>query len=219
MKKLLLPFILSTLLVVSTVAVNAQFEGVIHYSISFENLPPEMEQLKSQLPSKSTSTIKGKMFKLEQPMGMGMKQVVIMDNEAESGVLLMDLMGQKRAIVLDKENREKFESEQPEPVFEYVNETKNIAGYNCKKAIMKMKDGKQDVELTIYYTDEIASSGINEMRGLKGFPLQYSTASGPFVMTFTADKVEKKKVSEEEFTIPEGYEHVTLDQFQKSFGQ
>lgn len=219
MKSILFQIIFSAIFLVAATPLKAQFEGVIKYSISFENLPPEMEDYKSQLPSQATSTIKGSMVKMEQPLGMGMKQVIIMDNEAESGVMLMDVMGQKKAIVLDKENREKFEQSQPQPEFKYLDETKEIAGYECKKAVMTMSDGKQDVELELFYTEEIESPGINEMRGLKGFPLQYSTSSGPFVMTFTAESVEEKKVSEEEFTIPEGYEHITLDQFQQSMGR
>lgn len=205
---------------VSLAPVSAQsFEGVIQYTISYENLPAEMEEYKSMLPSEATSTIKDHMFKMEQPLSMGMKQVTIMDNEAESGVLLMDMMGKKNAIVLDKESREKFEQDQPDPEFEYFDESKKIAGYDCKKAIMKMSNGQNEVELEVFYTEDIAGSGINQMRGLKGFPLQYSTAMGQFIMTLTAESVDEKKVSDEAFTIPEGYEHITFEEFQKTMGQ
>lgn len=205
---------------IAVLPLSAQtFEGVIKYTISYENLPAEMEEYKSMLPSEAISTIKGHMFKMEQPLSMGMKQVTIMDNEAESGVLLMDMMGKKSAIVLDKESREKFEEDQADPEFEYFSETKKIAGYDCKKAIMTMSNGEDTVELEVYYTEDIAGSGINQMRGLKGFPLQYSTAMGQFIMTLTAESVDEKKVSDEAFTIPEGYEHITFEDFQKSMGQ
>lgn len=204
---------------IAVLPLSAQsFEGVIQYTISYENLPAEMEEYKSMLPSEAISTIKGHMFKMEQPLSMGMKQVTIMDNEAESGVLLMDMMGKKNAIVLDKESREKFEEDQPDPEFEYYSETKKIAGYDCKKAIMTMANGEEKVELEVYYTEEIAGSGINQMRGLKGFPLEYSTAMGQFIMTLTAESVDEKKVSDEAFTIPEGYEHITFEDFQKTMG-
>ena len=213
-------FILSAFALFLFAQLSAQsFEGVVEYAITYENLPPEMEEHKSLFPTEAKSTIKGHMVKMEQPLSMGMKQVTIMDNKAESGVLLMDMMGQKNAIVLDKESREKFEEEQPETEFEYLNETKTIAGYDCKKALMKMNDGEKDIVLEVYYTPEIASSGMHQMSGLKGFPLQYSTSAGQFVMTLTAQNVEEKKISEEEFTIPEGYQHITLDQFQKTLGR
>lgn len=215
-----LKFIISSFLLICVLQVQAQsFEGVVKYTISYENLPPEMEEHKSMLPSEATSTIKGHMVKMEQPLSMGMKQVTIMDNEAESGVLLMDMMGQKNAIVLDKESREEFEEEGPETEFEYLDERKEIAGYDCKKALMKMGEGEEEVVLEVYYTDEIGTSGINQMSGLKGFPLQYSTATGQFVMTLTAEDVDERNVSEEEFAIPEGYQHITFDEFRKTMGQ
>lgn len=202
-------------------AVSAQsFEGVIHYKITYDNLPAEMAGYESMLPSEATSTIKGHMVKMEQPLSMGMKQVTIMDNQAESGVLLMDMMGKKMAIVLDKESREKYEEEQEAPEFKYVDETKTIAGYKCKKALIEMpaEEGQENVTLEIFYTDEIDSEGMNQMKGLKGFPLQYSTSNGTFLMTLTADSVDKKTISEQAFAIPDGYEHMTFDQFQQSMG-
>ncbi len=220
MKTLLMKHFLIALAFFTVAEISAQsFEGVVNYVITYENLPPEMEEHKSMFPTQAKSTIKGHMVKMEQPLSMGMKQITIMDNKAESGILLMDMMGQKNAIVLDKESREKFEDEQPDTEFEYLDETKKIAGYNCKKALMTIKDGQEEMVLEVFYTTEIANSGMHQMSGLKGFPLQYSTALGQFVMTLTAENVEQKKISEEEFTIPEGYQHVTFDQFQKSLGQ
>ncbi len=199
-------------------AVAQSFEGVITYKISYENLPKEMAGYESMLPKESISTIKGHMYKMEQPLSMGMKQVTIMDNQAESGILLMDMMGKKSAIVLDKESREKFEEDKPEPDITYVDETKDIAGYNCKKALIKLPGNENEGTLEVYYTDKIMHEDMNQVKGLKGFPLQYSTNTGQFIMTLTAQSVDKKKVSEEEFVVPEGYEHITFEQFQKSFG-
>lgn len=198
-------------------AVAQSFEGVITYKISYENLPKEMAQYESMLPKESISTIKGHMYKMEQPSSMG-NQVTIMDNEAESGILLMEMMGKKSAIVLDKESREKFEKDQPDPEITYVDETKEIAGYTCKKALIKLPDSKNEGSLEVYYTDKILSKDMNQVKGLKGFPLQYSTDAGQFILTMTAQSVDKKKISEEEFVVPEGYEHITFEQFQNTFG-
>lgn len=208
-------------LILAIPALGQGFEGVITYKISYENLPEEMAAYESMLPTEAISTLKGHMYKMEQPLSMGMKQVTIMDNKEESGVLLMDMMGRKNAIVLDKESRKEFESDKEQPEIKYLNETKTIAGYECKKAEMSIEgEGQEEVgKMTIYYTDKIASKDLNQVKGLKGFPLQYSTNAGQFIMTLTAESVDKKKVSDEEFTIPEGYEHITFEQFRKTFGQ
>lgn len=208
--------ILLTLPMVSAMAQS--FEGVITYEISYDNLPKEMAEYESMLPKESISTIKGHMYKMEQPSTMGMKQVTIMDNEAESGILLMEMMGKKSAIVLDKESREKFEKDQPEPEITYVDETKEIAGYTCKKALVQMPESQGSGSLEVYYTDKILDLDMNQVKGLKGFPLQYTANTGQFLMTMTAQSVDKKKISEEEFVVPEGYEHITMEEFQKTFG-
>lgn len=212
--------IAALLLVMGTPATAQSFEGVITYKISYENLPEEMAAYESMLPTEAISTLKGHMYKMEQPLSMGMKQVTIMDNKEESGVLLMDMMGRKNAIVLDKESRKEFESEKDEPEIKYLNETKMIAGYECKKAEMKFEaENGESGKMIIYYTDKIAPKDMNQVKGLKGFPLQYSTNAGQFIMTLTAESVNKGKVSDEEFTIPEGYEHITFEEFRKTFGQ
>jgi len=219
MKNLFSKIALSALAVFFFGQLSAQsFEGEIHYTISWENLPEEMASMEAMLPKEATGTVKGHMYKFEQPQPMGGKQITIMDNEAESGVLLMDMMGQKKAVVLDKEQRDKMNPNPEDPEFQYMDETKEIAGYDCKKALMTMNSGEQEVTLEIFYTDEIDNVGLNQFEGLKGFPLQYSTSMGNFIMTLTADKVEEKKVSEEAFAVPDGYEHISLEELQKSMG-
>lgn len=200
-------------------AASAQsFEGVINYKIDWQNLPAEMADYASMLPSEATGTVKGHMYKFEQQQPMGGKQITIVDNEDGSGVMLMDMMGKKQAVVMDAQP-ESEESNQPQPEFEYMDETKKIAGYDCKKAIMTVAAGEQKITMEIFYTEEISgNTGLSQFEGLKGFPLQYSTDMGQFTMVLTADKVEEKKVSDDAFSIPEGYEHVSVEELQRSMG-
>lgn len=220
MRKNLISILFSAIfLAVSGISVAQEFEGVITYKITYENLPEEMAAYASMLPSETINTIKGNMSKLEQPLSMGMKQITIMDNEEGSGVMLMDMMGKKTAVVIDKDTKKEMDSKEEMPEIEYVNETKNIAGYDCKKALMRIEEGGQEVVLEIYYTDKIMNKTNSQIPGLKGFPLQYSTSTGQFLMTLTADQIEKRKVKDDEFAIPEGYTHMTMEDFQKSMGQ
>ncbi|TVR41419.1 MAG: DUF4412 domain-containing protein [Cryomorphaceae bacterium] len=219
MKNMMIRWSLSMVALGFVFNLNAQsFEGVITYKITYENLPEEMAPYASMLPSQSITTMKGEMTKLEQPLSMGMKQTTIMDNAAETGVMLMDMMGQKMAVVLDQESRKEMRGEDDVPDFEYVNETKNIAGYDCKKAIMRVEEDGQEIVLEIYYTDKLTSSKNSSLPGLKGFPLKYSTSTGQFIMTLEAESVEKRKVSEDEFSIPDGYTHMDFNEFQKTMG-
>ncbi len=56
------------------------------------------------------------------------------------------------------------------PNIEYLDETKTIAGYTCKKAIMKDESGQ--LSMTAYYTEKINNQAEKKFAGLKGFPLQ-----------------------------------------------
>jgi GLPGLI family protein len=209
--------IVFTFLVSSTLIFAQSFEGQVKYAMSYKDLPAEMAQFQSMLPTEATATVKGHMFKMEQPMGMGMKQVTIMDNKQESGVLLMDMMGKKNAIVMSPEKRKEFENNNDAADIKYLNETKQIAGYTCKKAIIKPKDS--DFEMVVFYTEDIKGIVHHQTKGVKGFPLEYSINSGMFTVQLTAEKVTKTKISDSEFSIPPGYENITFEQFQKSIGQ
>lgn len=204
-----------SLLFISTIITAQGFEGQIQYKISYKDLPAEMAQFESMLPTEATTTIKGDLFKMEQPLGMGGKQVTIMDNKEQSGVLLMDMMGKKNAIIMTPEKRKEMEGSEEDVDITYLSETKSIAGYNCKKAIIKAK-GSEDASMEVYYTEDLKGATHHQTKGLKGFPLQYSVNSGMFTVIMTADKVSKGKVSDDEFSVPPGYESISFDQFQKS---
>jgi len=207
-----------SLLLISTTIAAQGFEGQIKYKITYKDLPAEMAQFESMLPTEATTTIKGDMFKMEQPLGMGGKQVTIMDNKEQSGVLLMDMMGKKNAIVMSPDKRNELEGSEDDVEITYLSETKSIAGYNCKKAIMKTK-GAEGAVMEVYYTEDLKGIKHHQTKGLKGFPLQYSVNSGMFTVLMTAEKVTKGKVSDDEFGIPPGYESISFEQFQKSMGQ
>lgn len=209
--------VFSFLLITSIVAAQG-FEGQIKYKITYKDLPAEMAQFEAMLPTEATTTIKGDMFKMEQPLGMGGKQVTIMDNKEQSGVLLMDMMGKKNAIVMTPDKRKEMEGSEEDIEITYLSETKSIAGYTCKKAIIKTK-GAEGASMEVYYTEDFKGIKHHQTKGLKGFPLQYSVNSGMFTVLMTAENVTKGKVSDDEFGIPPGYESISFEQFQKSMGQ
>jgi GLPGLI family protein len=194
------------------------FEGTINYGLSYEDLPAEMAAMEAMLPDEMTIQIKGQQSRMEQSLGMGMSQVTITDMKKGSGVLLMDMMGKKMAMELSKEELEKMDKKkktQKEPEFKYVDGTKEIAGYNCKKAIVSVEGA---AEFEIYYTEELPKGASKTYEGLKGFPLQYTIAQGPMKIKVTAEKVKQEKLDKSLFDIPDGYDKMTFEEFQKEMG-
>lgn len=194
-----------------------KFEGTITYGLEYQDLPAEMAAMEAMLPDEMITQIKGDKTRLEQSLGMGMSQVTITDLKKGSGTLLMNMMGKKMAVEMSeaelKEMDKKKRAEDPE--FKYVDGTKNIAGYDCKKAILVL-EGVPDLE--VYYTEQLPSGTHKQFDGLKGFPLEYTIDSGKFKMKMTAKSVKKEILDAKLFTIPDGYDKMTFEEFKSSMG-
>lgn len=182
-----------------------EFEGIITFSISYESLPDEMKDAVSMLPKEQTFFIKNNKSKFVQSSSMS-STVVISDSKTNSSTILMDAMGQKFKMTIDTNELSEIEDVSTDEIkIEYVNETKKIAGYTCKKAVVLMEGFDQ--EAVFYYTEEIAPLMLSGMEGLhlKGLPLEYIISMDGMTMIMKATKVDKTSVPDSTFDIPEGY--------------
>jgi GLPGLI family protein len=194
------------------------FEGTVNYDLSYQDLPAEMAAMEAMLPDEMSIQIKGEKTRLEQSMGMGMSSVTITDMKKGSGVLLMDMMGKKMAVEMSKEELEKMDKKKAadkKPEFKYLDETKEIAGYKCKKAIVSVEGAG---ELEIYYTEDLPAGASKQYEGLNGFPLEYTVAQGPMKIKMTAKTVKQEKLDKSLFETPSGYDKMSFEEFQKSMG-
>lgn len=94
-------------------------------------------------------------------------------------------------------------------------DTKEIAGFKCYKATVKMNDGTSS---DFYITDGIAPQQTEETKvKLTGYPLEVkvTTEQGEMLMTATSFS---KELPKDCFTIGEGYTKVTMEEFQKQMG-
>ena len=211
MKNLVLTITLFT----STLLSAQNFEGIITSKMEYD-LPEAMEAQRSMLPSEMVMYIGKNFSRIEQKTMMG-DQIVISNFDDKSAILLMNMMGKMMAIKMDSNGEE--EDSTPAPEIKYTEETKEIAGYNCKKAIVITTDeNEEELETEVYYTEEIPAKANDKVKGLKGFPLEYTISSQGMTITVTATNVEKKKVSKKLAEIPEGYEIMTMEEFQKMMG-
>ncbi|MEZ5196055.1 MAG: DUF4412 domain-containing protein [Bacteroidales bacterium] len=149
------------------------------------------------MPKTAKFMIKGEKSLMEISMGMGSTKVIY-DGETKTGVTLMDMMGQKFAMTMTPEDIEKEIEETPDVDVNVTGETKEIAGYSCKKAIVKFKDDGSDkeVEVVVYFTDELGS-GIHNLsnpffKDIDGVMLEYTMKEEQMDMTFSAISVDKK---------------------------
>lgn len=194
-----------------------EFTGTIVYNISYdtEKMDPQMA---AYLPKTMKMTVKAPMSRMEMSMGMG-KNITIFDSDTRAGVSLVDMMGMKIAVKTTAEDMEKEIQEAGDVEVIKLDDTKEILGYTCKKAIVKVKGSS---ELTVYYTDEI-DTGIDNssnviFRDIEGMMLEFEMDQDGLQMHFVAVNIDKKKVSDDLFEIPEGYEEMTKEEMESRFG-
>lgn len=192
---------------------NAQnFEGKIHYKMSYGDLGPGMETYEAMLPTEMLYLVKGNKSKMIQPTSMG-ETIVILDQENKMSTVLVDMMGKKVAI----ENKGDESNETELPSIDYVNESKTIAGYLSKKAIISDDEGNKTI---VWYTEELPSLGLyKKMKGLKGFPMEFEMNQNGISSKISVSKISEESISDSEFIIPSEYEKVSQEEFQQMMMQ
>lgn len=204
------------------IAGDKEFSGTIVYNITYPegSIDPQMAAM---MPKTMKVKIRDANSRMEMSMGMG-SNITIFNSETKTGATLMDMMGQKMGMKITPEDLEKEIAENPQVTVTIVDETKEIAGYECQKAILRIKEKNSDkeTEVAVFYTDKLGSGGINYnnpmFKDIQGVMLEYTVKEGKIEMTFTAVSVEKGKVADSEFEIPEGYNLMTAEEFKSMLG-
>ncbi len=205
----------------TTLGGNKPFEGIITYKISYPDSDFDAQTM-SMLPKVATVYIKDHMIKSEVSTGMGM-QATIFNSKDKTSVSLLDMMGQKFAIHTGADQYDE-ELENYESEVDNTTETKIIAGYECKKAIVHVKDKKtgSSFDFTVYYTDELNTDNISTsnamFKDIEGMMLEYEMEKNNMSMKFSAISVKKKNIKDKTFEIPEDYKETTKEEFQQNFG-
>jgi GLPGLI family protein len=224
MKKLLTGFTMVFIAMVTLMplakAQKAPFTGTIVYDVTLAGDVPE--QAKSMMPTEMTMKVSpDKMITVMHSSMMDIKN--IFDAPAQVSNMLMDMMGQKFNI---KNSAADLADQKKKAgiimTVKPTTETKTIAGYNCKKAIMTVKSN-QSAEQTydVYFTEDFDVAKFNfgsTLPEVNGLPLEFSMAQGPFSLKMTARSVKKENIAASEFVIPADYKQVTTEELKTMFG-
>ena len=190
-------------------------EGTLVYNISIQTGSNEPKMADMLDGATTTIYIKNNQSRSELVSGLG-SEVTIYDSKKGSGVILKDYSGQKLMITLTNEDWNKKNSKYEGITFETTTETMEIAGYNCKKAIAKLRDGSSFV---VYYTPELEMADKNydtQFKNLPGLALQYEWQSGKMKFKYTLSKINFDPVPTSKFDIPKsGYRVMTYTETKK----
>ena len=216
MKKILFSM---AMVVLSTLSLTAQVtEGNVKYSIEMSSTNPELEmQLAMMQGSTFELSFKDDLTRSEMNMGTIMKIVTITNAKSDGALMLMSGMMGNTAVKLSAEDLKKNTEESPEADVTLTDETKEIQGFSCKKAVVTDEEGTESV---VWYTEEITVNklGQNYLNNkVPGFPLEFEMNQGEMKMSMTSTdfnkKLDKKKAKTMfDTTIPEGYTEMSPEQ-------
>lgn len=199
-------------LVLFSSTTNAQktlTDGALVYNMSVETGSGEPKIADMFDGATTTIYLKGSMSRTELVSSLG-REATIHDASAGTGVILKDYSGQKLMITMTAQDWQQNNDKYQGITFENTGETQKIAGFNCKKAIAKLKNGSS---FTVYYTTEVNPANKSydaQFKTLPGLPVQYEMQTGKMTLKFTLASISYNPVSASKFEIPKsGYRVLT----------
>jgi hypothetical protein len=212
--------ILASFLLPCFIMAGKPFEGVITYNISYPDNKFTESQMK-MFPKILTVSVKGTKSRTELNTGMG-NQISINDYSNKTVINLIDMMGQKYAIKKTADDVAKENAKQPAPKVTITNETKVIAGFNCKKAVITVNDDGEVSTYDVFYTDEIGGKGANfdnpVYKDIDGVMMEFLMKTPQFTMKFSATSAERKSIDSKLFEIPSDFTLTTEEELKSKFG-
>jgi GLPGLI family protein len=145
--------------------------------------------------------------RIELNLEKGFQITLIADYSLNKGLRLFTSQETKLALECTAEEAKLDQKSKKDQQIVLQEGTKEILGYTCKKAIIKL----DTVETVYWYTDKVKFdfSGVDIITSkLPGFPMEFSTYSNGMLMTFKAKNlVEFVKNQDEIFSLvpPDGY--------------
>ncbi len=211
---------IATALIISNVvpAQKILSEGTIVYDITVQTGSKE-PQLADMFDGVTTTLyLKGSQSRIEMISPLG-STITLQDARNNTGVVLKEYGNQKLLIHMAKEDWADLNKKYAGITFTPQNETKNIAGYACQKAIAKLKDG---TSFTVFYTKDLVTENKDydyQFKSLPGLPLEYESAVGNLKVKYTASKITFDPVPVQKFSVPvSGYRELTYQESTKLKG-
>jgi GLPGLI family protein len=191
-----------------------QFRGIVTYSISYESEALSDVQI-AKLPTKTTVKMYDGMSSFDIAMGPVIQSFII--NPTTDKYIVMLEFGLKKAALVKKYSEMSNDSlEQYTTQIDYSSDTKIIAGYTCKKAVVTFtpKEGVEGEErmFSVFYSEDLGSAQDNidgPYKGIPGLLLESYDVKPGLITKMVATEVKKGKVKDLDFLMPSDYKEFT----------
>lgn len=203
--------------IVSFSAFSQGFDGKVTAKMTAISVPDEMKGMEGMMSQDMTIYSKKEKTRVELKSMMG-STTIISDTIKKESIVLMDMMGQKTALVqpLDENASSSLGFEAEGGTFTATSETKTIAGYKCTKGIYTMpaEEGEPQMIVELWYTTGIANPQPNS--DIPGMIMEFTMDMEGVKMQFSVTSASKESVADSLFEIPAGYTIKTEEEFQNS---
>jgi len=196
-------------------------EGVIEFDITYPNNEAG-EIMAAFLPDEMILKFKDNKTAGTFAAGMGVfKATMISDPQTKTVWQLFKVLKEKYVHEFDSTQITSIFTDLTESKITFVDETKEIAGYTCKKAIVTFKDNIKE-EFSVYYTNDIDiknSNWFTPFHEIDGVLLEYQVRKYNYEMRLIAKEVKSEEVEDAAFEIPEGYLDVGANEMERILDQ
>ena len=191
-------------------------KGVIEYKISYPGIDPDNYMLDLMPKKMETSFYQGS-FRSDIVAGMGLfKTSIICEKNNDQLIHSVKMLNKKYASTMNEEQIKDFSPDFNNISIEFLDETKLIAGFNCKAALVKVQSDSLWT-FKLYFTDEINMDSPNKytpFKAIDGVLMQYEILSYDTHMVFTAQKVNPIEDSIN-IKLEDGYEQVSPERLKQ----
>lgn len=209
-----LPAILLTLLFIPQLNAQKYFEGVITYSIQYQDIPSTFEGQEHLLPGQLKLYCKDGLYRLEH-LGMNEARIQLIDQEEAESILLLDLLGEHIALRTPSDQLEREREACDDLIIRRKSGKVEVAGYTCHQAEVCDASGNVCNSHVAYASD--LKGVFPEMPAFKGLPLQFNTLKKGITAQYTASSVEQIALERALFSVPEGYALVNTSEMKTIF--
>lgn len=199
----------------SIFAQNKFSEGSIVYNIIVNTSDPNPKLADAFDGATNTIYIKGRLSRSDLVSVFGTQSTII-DGKTGRINVLKEYGDKKYMITMTQADWAEANQKYDSVKFTYENEYKTIAGYNCQKAIGKIKNGES---FTVYFAKDLIPDNRDfqySNRSLPGLALEYESNLGKNKVTFSASKVSFDPVPAAKFDLPKSGFRVMTYQESKS---
>lgn len=192
-------------------------EGYVEYAVTYPVVPEGADVKAMMMPESMKLYFKNDLTRADMPTDF-ISTKTITNSKLQTVLILMDVHDRKMALpVMDSQINSELDDGPQLKRVEATGKKKNIAGYRCTEAWLHFETFIWDIDTSYYrkdstkvfYTKNIGNPGINwntKFKGLDGFLMEYELPQNDIIMRFTAQKVRRQSISNNNFLVPEGYE-------------